>query len=290
MISPGSPIAVVAPSGIHDEERLERGLTTARIVGLNVQPFNDLLRPRRYLAAPDQHRLDQLQLALRQPHWGGIWIARGGYGMTRILDRLDLRNLPPTPVIGFSDITPLLTALHKHRGGPIIHGPVVHSLPVTDRASQDHLFALLAGRPTAPLEGTQVVAGKATGPLVGGNLCLLAATCGTPHQVDCEGAILVLEDIGEPAYKLDRMLQQLVSAGALKGVVGVALGQFTDCPVPEDADYTIVDVLMDHLAPLGVPVLSDLPIGHGPANRAFPVGHEATLADGTLSWAPVTRS
>lgn len=290
MISPGSPIAVVAPSGIHDEDRLEKGLATARIVGLNVQPFNDMLRPRRYLAAPDQHRLDQLQLALRQPHWGAIWIARGGYGITRILDRLDLRDLPPTPVIGFSDVTPLLAALHKHRGGPIIHGPVVHSLPITDRASQDHLFALLGGREVAPLEGTQVVSGKAVGPLVGGNLCLLAAMCGTKHQVDAEGAILVLEEIGEPAYKLDRMMQQLASAGVLRGVAGVAVGQLTDCHLPEGADYQALDVLMDHLEPLGVPVLADLPIGHGPANRAFPIGAEATLADGTLSWAPVTRS
>lgn len=290
MISPGSPIAVVAPSGIHDEERLEKGLSTARIMGLNMQPFNDLLKPHRYLAAPDQHRLDQLQLALRQPHWGAIWIARGGYGITRLLDRLDFRDLPPTPIIGFSDVTPLLHALHVRRGGPLIHGPVVHSLPITDRASQDHLFALLAGRETAPLEGREVVAGTATGPLLGGNLALLAATCGTPFQVDARGAILVLEDVGEPLYRLDRMMQQLASAGVLKGVAAVALGSFTDCRAPDGATYDAVDVLMDHLAPLGVPVVADLPIGHGPANRAFPVGAEATLVDGRLSWAPLTRS
>ena len=170
MISPGSPIAVVAPSGAYDPDRFEKGLSIARIYGLNLQPAANLLSPRRYLASPDDQRLAQLQQTLREPHWGAIWIARGGYGITRILDRLDLDNLPPTPVIGFSDATPLLHALHTHRGGPIIHGPVVHSLPATDRPSQDHLFALLAGREVDPIGGKVLVKGTAEGPLLGGNL------------------------------------------------------------------------------------------------------------------------
>ena len=290
MISPGSPIAVVAPSGAYDPDRFEKGLSIARIYGLNLQPANNMLQPVRYLASPDDQRLAQLQQTLREPHWGAIWIARGGYGITRILDRLDLDNLPATPVIGFSDATPLLHALHVKRGGPIIHGPVVHSLPVTDRKSQDHLFALLAGREVEPISGKMLAKGKAEGPLLGGNLCMLATTCGTPHQVKAEGSILVLEDVGEPAYRVDRMLQQLVSAGVLDGVAGVVLGEFKDCRVPDGSDYTVTDVLMDHLAPLGVPVLGHAPVGHGEANRAFPIGVTAKLAGGKLSWAPLTRS
>jgi len=290
MISPGSPIAVVAPSGAYDPDRFEKGLSIARIYGLNLQPTANMLKPVRYLASADDNRLGQLQQTLREPHWGAIWIARGGFGITRILDRLDLTDLPPTPVIGFSDATPLLDALYRHRGGPVIHGPVVHSLPITDRASQDHLFALLGGREVEPVEGEVLVEGAAEGPLVGGNLCLIAATCGTPHQVDTEGCILVLEEVGEPAYKIDRMLQQLASAGLLSGVAGVVLGEFTDCRVPDDADYGITDVVMDHVGGLGVPVIGGAPIGHGAANRAFPVGSAATLRDGQLTWVAPTRS
>lgn len=282
LVATGTPIAVVAPCGVHDPARLEAGLQLARDAGHDLRPFPDLLRPHRYLASPDAQRLAQLREALTDPAYGAVWIARGGYGLTRLLDRLDLADLPPKPVIGFSDVTALHTALHRADRGPAIHGPVVHSLPVTDAASRAHLWDLLAGRAVEPLVGTAWVPGEARGPLLGGNLCLVAATCGTRHQLDARGAILVLEDVGEVPFRLDRMLQQLRSAGVFDGVAGVAFGRFVQCNPPEGATWTVAELLQEAVADLGVPVVGELPIGHGAENRAFVVGSQGRLSEGRL--------
>lgn len=278
------PIAVVAPSGVHGIERFQAGLAILREAGLDPRPLPGLLRPERYLAAPDEHRLAQLHEALTAPGYAAVWAARGGYGLTRLIDRLERTGLPPRPVLGFSDLTALFAALHRAGAGPCIHAPVVHSLKGTDEASRAHLFDLLAGRPVAPLHGETWADGAATGPLLGGNLCLLAALCGTPQQLDVRGAILVLEDLAEPPYRIDRMLQQLRASGALDGVAGFALGQFDRCAPPVSATWTLRDVFLDHLGRGDVPVVAGLPIGHGPANRAFPWGARATLEAGSLRW------
>ncbi|MCB9688535.1 MAG: LD-carboxypeptidase [Alphaproteobacteria bacterium] len=280
----GARVAVVAPCHVHDVDRLERGMQMARERGLDLHVYPDLLRPWRYLASPDDQRLSQLAEALSSTGDDAVWIARGGSGLTRLLRRLDELPLGNKPVIGFSDVTALFCALRRRGIGPLIHGPVLHSLSVTEPGSVEHLFDLLDGRETAPLDGETWVAGTAHGPLVGGNLSLLAATCGTPWQLDASGAILVIEEIGEHPYRVDRMLQQLSSAGVLDGVVGVAIGRNVGCDPPPGADYALADVFVDVLAPLGVPVVGELPIGHGPHNRAFVWDAPATLSDGTLSW------
>jgi muramoyltetrapeptide carboxypeptidase len=159
----------------------------------------------------------------------------------------------------------------------------VHSLGATDEASVAHLFALLAGE-SRDIPGDAWVPGSAKGPIVGGNLTLIASTCGTQYQLDARGAILVLEDVGEHPYRLDRSLQQLRSAGVFEGVAGVGFGEFIDCPVPNSGDWTLKQVLMDHTAHLGVPIVGNLPIGHGSANRAFRIGSGAKLVNGTLSF------
>jgi muramoyltetrapeptide carboxypeptidase len=125
------------------------------------------------------------------------------------------------------------------------------------------------------------VPGRATGPLLGGNLCLIAASAGTPDLPDLTGAVLLIEDVQEPPYKVDRMLTQLRRAGALDRLAGVAVGQFTDCA--DNWDTTVVDVLTERLGDLGVPVLGGLPIGHGPGQLTVPVGTEATLDTDTGS-------
>jgi muramoyltetrapeptide carboxypeptidase len=145
------------------------------------------------------------------------------------------------------------------------------------------LFALLEGADRFLLEGEAWVNGSAEGPLVGGNLTLLASLCGTRHQLDARGAILVLEDFAEAPYRIDRMLQQLRSARALDGIHGVVLGDFVKCDPPAGATWGLRDVLLDHLGSLGVPVLAGLPIGHGERNRAFVWGARARLHGPTLS-------
>lgn len=276
-------VAAVAPSHAYDPARLEAGLDVARGLGVDVHLVPDTLRPHRYFAAPDDHRLAQLVAALTDPGWDAVWMVRGGSGLTRLLPRIPWADLSPRPVIGFSDVVALHAGLWRHGLGPLVHGPVLHSLPTTDAASVRHLSALLHGEPLEPLSGETWAAGAAQGPLLGGNLCVLAALCGTPWQLSAAGAILVLEEIGEAPYRVDRSLQQLASAGVLDGVAGVALGTFTGCAPPEGAPWTLRDLVLEHLAPLGVPVLADLPIGHGVENRAFVWGRTARIDGGHLS-------
>jgi len=289
VLASSDTIAVVAPSHPFDPARLKTGMALAQASGWNVEALPDLLAPHLHLAGPDDHRTTQLTRALTAPEYQAVWMARGGSGLSRILDRLPYADMPPRPVIGFSDVTALLVALHAHRGGPLIHGPVLHSLhEVTDTALR-HLKLLLQGQETEPLRGRSLRSGQASGSLVGGNLTVLAALCGTPWQLDAHGSILFLEDVGEPAYRIDRSIQQLKSAGVLDGVNGIALGSFADCHAPASASWTLMDVLLEALEPCGVPLVADLPFGHIANNHALPYGVTANLDGATLTWNPRTE-
>ncbi len=276
----GARIAVVAPSGIFDPVRLEAGLALARAHGLDPQPFPAMLAPYRFLAADDATRAAHLIQALTEPGWDAVWIARGGYGLTRLLDRIPYDRLDERPVIGFSDVTALLQALPAHV--PRVHGPMPHSLPITDAASVDALFDLLAGVPVSPLQGTAFVPGHAEGPLVVGNLTMFAALCGTRWQPRWRDAIVVLEDVGEAPYRIDRVLQQLRQSGAFDGVAAVCFGEFDKCSPGPGTGYALEEVLVDAVYDLGVPVLGMLPVGHGARNRAVVWGAAARIEGAQL--------
>jgi muramoyltetrapeptide carboxypeptidase len=249
-----------------------------------------------YLAGPDAARLADLNLALRRDDVRAVLCTRGGYGAQRIVDGLDLAAVRADPklVVGFSDITALQLALWRGARLATVHGPGAAWLdartgPEAAESLRCALFTdapvTLAARPeeeTAPVR----VAGRADGTLLGGNLSLLASSVGTVDMPDLRGAVLLLEDVGEPPYKVDRMLVHLRRAGHLDGLAGVAIGQFTDCA--DDWSTSIVEVLTEHLGPLGVPVLGGLPVGHGRDQLTVPLGVPATVdADaGTLTVAP----
>lgn len=285
MLPPRARIAVVAPSHAFAEERYQVGKDWLESLGYQIVETAGLRRRHRYFAGDDAHRLAALVDALTRDDVDAVWSVRGGSGVTRLLGELPWEALQPRPVFGFSDLTPLLDQLAS-RGWPAVHAPVVHSLDKTDEASRAHLAAMLRGEPTAPLAGRTVVSGDAIGRLVGGNLCMLAVTCGTPFQLDAAGGILVLEEIAEHPYKVDRMLQQLRDSGVLRGISGVALGSFTGCEAPSSAEWSLSDVFDEHLGGLGVPVVAGLPIGHDAANRAWPVRQRAWLREGALGWGP----
>ncbi len=285
MLPVGARIAVVSPSGIFDPIRLEAGLAIVREWGYRPELLPGVGRQHRYLAGTDAVRLSDLERALRGG-FDAVWAARGGYGLSRILGSLPWNELGTAPFIGFSDATGLLNALAS-RGLPAIHAPVLNSLAdLCDAPSRAHLRALLAGEPTLPLHGQVLRSGRAEGPLVGGNLCVLASLCGTPWQLRARACVLVLEEVNEAPYKIDRLLTQLIDAGCLDGVAGVAIGSLLGADAPEGADWSVLDVVDDRLAPLGVPVLTGLPIGHGPANRAFRVGAHASIVGDRLEVSP----
>jgi muramoyltetrapeptide carboxypeptidase len=253
-------------------------------------------RRRGYLAGGDEERAADLDAALRSPDVDAVWCLRGGYGTMRILERLDWPALArrPRPVIGFSDNTALHLAIQR-LGIVSYHGPhpAAEELPPFTEAL---LLRVLRGDlPAGPLplpagrpRPEALVGGAAEGRLVGGNLSLLAALAGTEYSLRAEGAVLFLEEIGEPAYRVDRLLSQLLLSGALRGVAGVAVGAFSDAP--DEATEGIpaaTEVLLDRLGGLGVPMAAGFPFGHVPESWTLPVGARARLdADaGTLSLA-----
>ncbi|MFE3943881.1 LD-carboxypeptidase [Streptomyces sp. NPDC059118] len=290
-LRPGARIAVVSPSGPVPADRLEAGLDILRGWGLDpveaphvrqVHPGLD------YLAGTDEARAGDLQQAWCDPSVDAVICARGGYGVQRMADLVDwaaMRAAGPKVFIGYSDITVLHEAFAQRMGLATLHGPMAGTETfLKDPDTQESLRATLfepeavrtLGLPTA----RALVPGRARGITYGGCVSLLAAELGTPHaRTSARGGLLVIEDTTEDPYSIDRILTQLLRAGALDGVAGVACGSWAGCGPYEK----VRAVLADRLAPLGVPVVEELGFGHGPTALTIPLGVPAVLdapADG----------
>lgn len=280
----GDVVAVVATSGVVPADRLHVGVDRLRAWGLEVRLSPHVLseHPRLgYLAALDEDRAADFTEAWLDPTVSAVWMARGGYGVQRIVDLLDWRRLAeadPKVLVGFSDITGLHQAVATRLGLVTVHGHVVTSLGASTEASAEELrrllmepdtvVDLLAGQSTSPMVG-----GTATGILVGGNLAMLAADVGTATSRPAKDGIVVLEDVDEYPFRVDRMLTQLIRAGWFAGVAGIVVGTFTDCGEPAELE-TVLD---DRLRPLGVPAVRGFDLGHTSSSAAVPLGVEATL-------------
>lgn len=283
-VADGETIAVVAPAGPVPLDRLRAGLTRLE-ERFTVRVADDIGRKQGFLAGSDERRAEEFNAALRDPQVRGIWVARGGYGCSRIVPLLDGAALKadPKPIVGFSDATVLL-CWARGLGVGSIHGPVVTQLGelgvadaqwALDMISQTHSEVFASGLDTAL---------TAEGPLVGGNLSLLAHLCGTSLSLDLSGALCVLEDIGERPYALDRYLGQLLDQSSPYGLgdaAAVLLGDFTDGQEPEK-QRDVISTLRARLALGGIQHISGLPSGHGIRNKSFPFGGLARLERGAL--------
>lgn len=297
----GDVVAVPAPAGPVDPERLAAGIDVLTSWGLVPRVLPGVLSGVQgsvlpgsqagagamagsaaagYLAARDEERAADLTAAWCDPAVSAVWCARGGYGSQRILDRLDWARLAdsrPPVLVGFSDITAMHQAFGARLGMSTLHGPVVTSLGVATEESRAYVRRLLfedsRGVSLTPGAASVLLPGEAEGVLVGGNLTVLASQVGTAGAWSAEGAIVVLEDVGEPLYRLDRAVTQLIRSGWFSGVRGVALGQFSDCGPVEP----LASLFSERLAPLGVPVIGGLAVGHVDGNLAFPLGVPAWL-------------
>lgn len=263
-LRPGDTVALVAPSGPVDPDRLARGAEVLTGLGLRVVTGSAVLARTGYLAGPDRDRARDLQRAWCDPEVSAVLCVRGGYGATRLLGLLDwdaMRAAGPKILLGSSDITALHLSFSVELGVPTLHGPMVACAALAaedgpEPRTWESLRAALSGEPVR-VQGDRVLAeGHAEGELAGGNLSLLASLCGTRWQPSFAGKVAFLEDIGEEPYRIDRMLTQLLHAGAFDGVRGIALGSWVDCGDP-------YPVLADRLKSLGVPILAGLPVGHG---------------------------
>jgi muramoyltetrapeptide carboxypeptidase len=272
-------VAVIAPASAFDRASFDVGLAciSARYE-VHYRPA--IFERHRYLAGSDERRLRELADALLDPAVKGVFCARGGYGATRLLPRLAALTPAPKPLVGFSDITALHLWLQS-RGTISIHGPVLTQLGLLPGETRERLFHLLESpAPAAALRGTDSwVPGVAEGPLLGGNLSVVTRLLGTPYLPSLEGAILLLEDLGERPYRLDRMWTHLGLAGVLRQVRGIVLGSFTNCE-ERDADYRAADVLRELAAATGLPCAAGFPIGHGAQNEPVPLGARVRLDAG----------
>lgn len=235
-----------------------------------------------YLAGSDERRAADLAAMIDDPAVRAIWFARGGYGTARILDRVPWKRLArrPKTLIGYSDLTALFCAAASRTRAACLYGPGVSELGNRDSFHARSLRTLLEGReiemPVGP--GRVLVPGRARGPLAGGNLSALTSLLGTPFQPVLRGRILLLEDVGEPAYRLDRMLTQLRLAGAFEGLAGVLLGGFDPAPrLRFPPDRPAAEIVRENFAGLGVPVVARLPVGHVPRKWTVPLTGEAEI-------------
>lgn len=274
-LRPGARVALLAPAGPLQPGVLEKAIDRCRRLELEAVVYPAATRRRGYLAGSDEERLADLQAAFDDPATDAVWALRGGYGTLRILDGLDLtrQRRDPIPFIGFSDNTNL-HALHARAGVVSFHGPHPGAdlPPETEASFRAALFSgeapgLLASRPGDPAPHA-LRGGSAEGRLIGGNLAILASLCGSRDSLSARGRILFLEDVGEPAYRVDRMLHQLLRAGVPDGVAGLAFGRFTGV---REGVSDIVGALAEFAVRLGVPAVADLPFGHTEHNCTVPV-------------------
>lgn len=283
-LAAGARVGIVAPAGPISPAGLAAGLNWLRQRGLEAVAGPDLYARQGYLAGNDRARAAALRAFLTDRRIDGLWCARGGYGCMRLLPYLtDLGRPAPKVFIGYSDITALHQALGMI-GWVTFHGPMAAEAgALQDKDAAAALWRAVTSR--APLGVVQgppeqgrpvtVCAGRAGGMLVGGNLTLLAALAGTPWALQARDCVLLLEEVSEPAYRIDRLLTQLLLSGAFSGVRGVVFGSSPTCA--QQGPGQLVRLLQDRLADLGVPVLYGLLAGHIPCNLTLPLGAQVEL-------------
>ncbi|EMD84581.1 Muramoyltetrapeptide carboxypeptidase [Pacificimonas flava] len=293
-LRPGDTVGLVQPAGfVADGFELDIVKETIRAMDLVPKASQHLEERHGYLAGTDRERAEDLNRMYADDTVRAVFAVRGGWGSARILPLLDWNVIAANPklLIGYSDITALHMAFQRLAGFPTIHGPTGNaSWPERSWA----LFRELAFEGATPLivnpdshadrlvqtaYRTQLFrSGKATGPLLGGNLTVLSALVGTPYLPDFAGAILFLEDVGEAPYRIDRMLTQLSLAGILPQVAGVVFGTCSDCTADRAfGGFTLNQVLQQHLQPLGVPAFGGARFGHIADQASLPEGVRAEI-------------
>ncbi len=312
----GDAIGVVAPAGPVNRERMERALERVRERGFRIKTYGDIYRSRGYLAGDDATRAGELMAAFADSETAAVWCARGGYGVSRIINRLDFDVIRcfPKVFIGFSDITVLHVAIRQRTGLITFHGPNLQDgfgkpeeMPAANEAALwravsafslnkgrcDHNSGTKAPSPCPLPEGEgysfelgemqgvklqPICGGVASGRLTGGNLAVLSGLMGTPFEIETAGRILFLEDVSERLYRIDRYLSQLRLAGKLESAAGVLVGTFSyDAEDEPESESDVAALLEEYLKPLGVPVLAGFPAGHTQHNLTLPMGCMCSL-------------
>jgi muramoyltetrapeptide carboxypeptidase len=292
-LKPGDVIGLVAPGGYTSEDAIAKALRNIDSLGCKAKQGANLRAVFGNYAGTARQRLDDLHAMFADPEVDAIWAIRGGAGCISLLAGLDyaLIRAHPKILLGYSDITALHLAIHRHAGLVTFHGPVASST-LSDYASEQLLAVLADPQPRTviplssanafralaePLYGARTLhAGVASGVLMGGNLSMVSALAGTPYAADIAGALLFLEEVNEAPYRIDRWMTQLDLVGGLNNAAAVIVGICENCG-PEDQSLTLDQTLALHLDPLTIPAVTGYSIGHIRNQCTLPIGVKATL-------------
>jgi muramoyltetrapeptide carboxypeptidase len=282
----------VAPSSWFDKELLAAGAAVLKSAGFNLVYRKDLFEKYRYLAGTDVRRAAELNQYLQDPDVAALFFARGGYGIQRIIDQVDIKALPDIPklVVGYSDITVLLNYLYNKKNWSTFYGPTIakHIGAGAPQETMDWLLRAVTHREplgAVPMRESVVIKpGQATGRVAGGCLTLVHMGIGTPYDVQTDGCILFLEDRGEKLYEIDRMLQHLKHAGKLKKTRGIVFGSMLLHPQDADKEGELIPILKEVLEDFNGPIIANFPAGHLDPFVPVPLGVMSTLSTDPLEW------
>jgi muramoyltetrapeptide carboxypeptidase len=274
----GDTIGIVAPAGPFNRESFEKGIATIRNLGFATKPDPRIFAREGYLAGTDVSRAAQVNAMVADTEVKAVICARGGYGSLRILEALDYAAIGASAkaIIGFSDITALHRAILLRSSLVTLHGPMLTTLPDCDDESRKSWYRTLTELFAPPMDLSHariLKAGIVEGVLTGGNLATLCHLTGTAWGAGFEGGILLLEEIGEAPYRIDRMLTQMKMAGLFDGLEGLVLGDFENCGSMDEIDALVEKVFED----MSFPIVSGVPVGHGRSNWTLPLGVAARL-------------
>ncbi|MFQ3543369.1 LD-carboxypeptidase [Halobacillus rhizosphaerae] len=281
-LCPGDVVGVIAPAGPPDLKQLQQGVRYLKSLGLQVCLGQTVRLKKGYLSGTDEERLSDLHYMFQNPQIKAVFCARGGYGTARIAEQVNYELIRCHPKIfwGYSDITYLHTAIRQYSGLITFHGPMIASeWTETDIISFRQLFTPVEIVYTSAVSSLQVIKpGRANGRIVGGNLTLLTDSLGTPFEIQTAGNILFMEEVDEPLYRIDAMLNHLRLAGKFSSVAGIALGEFTT-DKQDEAQYhsELNDLFVHYFHNCAVPVVQGFSMGHGQPNFGFPLGARAVM-------------
>ena len=292
-MTPGDTIGLITPSSSITEAKLLLAQENMKNLGFKVKLGKHVNAINGYLAGTDEQRLEDLHDMFADDEVDGIWCIRGGYGVGRILPKINYKLIRKNPkvLIGYSDITALLLAIYQKSGLIGFHGPIA-AATWTDYTIKHIKGVLMNPTKSYNIEyadendaiedvsyRTKVIkSGKAKGELTGGNLSLLVAMAGTDFKWKVKNKIVFIEDIGEKPYRIDRMLTQLLQSSDLDKAAGIVLGVFEGCQAKEsDRSLSLMETFEDRLGHLDMPIIYGLSFGHISNNITLPVGVEAEM-------------
>jgi muramoyltetrapeptide carboxypeptidase len=285
----GSTIGLIAPSSpVKNISIVYKAIKILEGQGFNVVTGESISKRYGYLSGEDYIRANDINNMFKDKNIDGIFCLRGGYGVPRILDKLDYNLIKNNPklFIGYSDITALHIVLNQRCDIITFHGPMVASDMIDDFdefSKQSYFRAITSVESLGEIKNPEgipiksMVKGKAFGKIIGGNLSLIAATLGTPYEINTKGKILFLEDIDECTYSIDRMLTQLRLAGKLNDCRGIILGDFKNCNLQREDDLTLMEVFNDIIKESGKPTIYNFKAGHCKPKVTLPLGVKAYI-------------